>query len=81
MEKENWGVDWRIFENFSQETNDVCPICGTNESKPCGLIAKQGTLDDGIVEAIQVHMDCLNPKWFWYNKELGLIFVSASFGK
>jgi hypothetical protein len=48
----------KIFEHFNQSS--ICPICGTNEDKPATLIGIDGTEDGGNMEALQVHVDCLN---------------------
>lgn len=48
----------RIFEHFNTSTK--CPICGTNEDKPCTLIGIEGTEEDGNIEALQVHVHCLD---------------------
>lgn len=47
----------RIFPNFNQSTK--CPICGTNEDKPATLIPIDGTVKNRLVEAMQVHVHCL----------------------
>jgi hypothetical protein len=48
----------RTFEHFNA-SGAPCPICGTNEDKPPVLIPIDGTEDDGIEEAMQVHLECL----------------------
>jgi len=48
----------RVFEHPNM-VNFVCPICNTNDDKPIVLIAVDGTEDDGIVEAKQYHLDCI----------------------
>jgi len=49
----------RVFEHGNFRALDKCPICGTAEDKPVVLVEKAGTFNDGICEAIQVHLDCL----------------------
>lgn len=46
----------RTFETFPEK--DVCPICGTNGKGECVLLPIDGTGDDGICEAIPVHLWC-----------------------
>ena len=50
----------RTFPNFN--TSTFCPICGTNEDKPCVLIPIDGTDDkeEKICQAMQVHADCVD---------------------
>jgi hypothetical protein len=38
----------------------TCPICGTAEDKPVTLIGIDGTQEGHIMQAKQVHMECLN---------------------
>lgn len=40
-----------------------CPICGTNDKKPVTLVPIYGTEKDGMAQAIQVHVDCLELKY------------------
>jgi hypothetical protein len=49
----------RAFEHFNS-SGAPCPICGTVDDKPPVLISIQGTSNDGICEAVQVHLDCIN---------------------
>jgi hypothetical protein len=51
----------RIFPKFN--TIDNCPICNTNEDKPCVLIPIEGTEDGYNVEAKPVHCDCIKDKY------------------
>jgi hypothetical protein len=49
----------KIFPNFNL-TGQPCPVCGTNEDKPCTLIPLAGTeRDDGTQEATAVHVECI----------------------
>jgi hypothetical protein len=48
----------RIFERFNKYGND-CPICRTKNEGTAVLIAIDGTDDDGIIQAVQVHTDCI----------------------
>lgn len=49
----------RTFEHFNAN-GKPCPLCGTREDKPPVLVAIAGTEDDGICEALQVHLDCID---------------------
>lgn len=49
----------RTFEHFNQ-SGAPCPICGTVDDKPPVLVAIHGTENDGVCEALQVHLDCIN---------------------
>jgi hypothetical protein len=49
----------KIFDHMNTEGDDVCPICKTKDDKPTVLVPIEGTKDEGIVEAIQVHADCI----------------------
>ena len=63
----------RTFDEFPN--NNVCVVCGTNENIQCVLIGIQGTQDEGIVEAIPVHVRCIDPEMMIYNKDVGLIYI------
>jgi hypothetical protein len=39
--------------------NFICPVCKTNDDKPVVLVGIYGTWDDGVMEANQYHLDCL----------------------
>lgn len=54
------GKEMKVFNEINSEGNR-CPICGTYEIKPVVLIAIEGTADGNNVEAMQVHLDCLQP--------------------
>lgn len=47
----------RIFPNMNKSS--ICPICGTNEDKPCVLIGIDGTQEGYIIEAKAYHVDCI----------------------
>lgn len=49
----------RVFEHMNTSNGDKCPVCLTNEDKPVVLVAIEGTFKDGLHQAIQIHMDCL----------------------
>ena len=40
-----------------------CPVCGTAEDSPVVLIKIYGTEKDGIMEAEQFHVKCLDLMW------------------
>lgn len=48
----------RIFEKFP--TTHICPICKTNENKPCTLIDVEEIREGFEVTSIPVHLDCLD---------------------
>lgn len=48
----------RTFDHFNKH-GAPCPICGTHDDKPPVLISIDGTEDDGISEALQVHLECI----------------------
>ena len=47
----------RTFDHFPKDS--ICKLCGTNDDKECILVPVQGTEEDGICEAIPVHIDCV----------------------
>ena len=47
-----------IFDKFPKKSK--CPICSTSNSGKCVLIPIAGTQEDGISEAMPVHLDCLD---------------------
>jgi hypothetical protein len=51
----------KIFKHFNQES--VCPICKQNTDGQAVLIPIDGTANDGICEAMQVHLNCINLRW------------------
>lgn len=63
----------RTFEQF-QATSE-CPICHSNENKPCILVAIDGTEDGNICEAQPVHVDCLMETRWSYRKDLKIIYT------
>ena len=48
----------RVFDHPNM-TNFECPICKGKEDKPVVLVGIDGTEDGNIIEAVQVHLDCL----------------------
>ena len=49
----------KIFDEPNLSGDWVCPICGTNENKEVTLIGIDGTGKGNNMQAIQVHMDCI----------------------
>jgi hypothetical protein len=49
----------RAFDHPNMSHGFKCPICKTNDDKPVVLICINGTQDDGIAEAHQYHLDCI----------------------
>lgn len=49
----------KVFDHPNME-GFQCPICKTNADKPVVLIGIAGTEDEGIIEARQYHLDCIN---------------------
>ncbi len=60
----------RIFQKFPSE-NTKCPVCGTNEDKPCCLIAIEGTQEGYNVQAQPTHVDCVN---LWWNRTSNVFY-------
>lgn len=50
----------RVFDRPNLNNNWKCPVCNTNEDKPICLVSKYGTLKDGVIEVLQVHLDCID---------------------
>lgn len=73
----------RTFPHFNPAGGHVCPICGTAEDKETVLIpladknipplwAKVSSMLPGrpqTIEAIQVHTDCIESHWFYYETQ------------
>ena len=50
----------KIFEHMNTNgKNGKCYVCGKKDDKPVVLIGIDGTEDDSNVEAVQVHVDCI----------------------
>ena len=50
----------QIFETPNRSGTWRCPICGTNKDSPVTLIPIEGTLKGRIMEAVQIHIECLD---------------------
>ena len=51
----------RAFKKPNLSNGWKCPICNKNDEKEVVLLGIDGTRNDNIMEAQQVHLDCLNP--------------------
>lgn len=49
-----------IFKKPNLSNNWKCSICGTNEEKEVVLIRIHGTEEEGICQARQYHLDCID---------------------
>jgi hypothetical protein len=50
----------RIFDHPNSEFGFICPICGLSDDKPIVLIPKTWTEENGIAQADQVHLSCID---------------------
>lgn len=48
------------FEHMNTNGDAKCPICGTGDDKPVVLAGIEGTEDGNNMQAMQVHVDCIN---------------------
>ena len=51
-----------IFPHFNQG-GPVCPVCKTDDDKPCTLIPITGTQKGHKTEAVLVHIDCIELRY------------------
>jgi len=58
----------RIFEKPNLSNDWKCPICGTNKVQKVVLVSIAGTQDGNIIQAEQIHLDCINLIWDKQNK-------------
>ena len=49
----------RVFDEPNM-INFKCPICNTADKKPVVLVGIDGTRHGGNIEAVQVHIDCID---------------------
>jgi hypothetical protein len=61
----------RVFEKMNTSGKEVCPICKTKEDKSVVLIGIKGTQKGHNIQAVQVHLDCLE---LIYDKEHNAIY-------
>ena len=64
----------RVFEHPNKKGGFECPLCGTGADKPVVLVGEVGTEKDGIVQARQVHLDCLSLQGVFTSKNV-LIYM------
>ncbi len=59
----------KIFQhaNLSGKDGDVCVICQKKDDKPVILIPIVGTEEDGLMQARQAHVDCID--LFYYPED------------
>lgn len=48
----------KIFKELNPEGK--CAICGTNKIDQCILVGVDGTEDGNNMQAVQVHLDCID---------------------
>lgn len=53
----------RVFKGFNQ-SGPECPVCNTKEDKECVLVGIAGTQEGRNIQAIPIHLDCLNPIYY-----------------
>lgn len=57
----------RIFEHFPEEF--TCRICGKNTDKQCALAGIGGTEEGNNIQAIPIHLDCIDLLYYPENKK------------
>lgn len=65
----------RIFAHGNWSNKDICPICKTNTDKKVILVGIEGTEEHNNIQAVQVHVDCLDN--LRYNKNYNLIYIQC----
>jgi len=63
----------KIFKNINKDGK--CIICNTNKDGEVCLVKLVGTEEDNIMEAGQVHIECLD---LYFSKELSIIVQKIS---
>jgi len=68
----------KLFDHFPAKAK--CPVCKTNDDKPCFLMPIYGTERDGNCEAAPTHADCIRERidQFRYHRELGVIYMMVT---
>lgn len=61
----------RVINNPNIDDNWICPICGTNDSKPCTLVSIEGTQNGSIARAEIFHLDCIE---LVFNDNIGILY-------
>lgn len=59
----------KVFDHFNDQAK-TCPMCGTKDDKKTILVGLEGTREGKLVEAIQVHLDCLPQLGYSYNHKV-----------
>ena len=54
----------RIFKEGNWGKDSKCPICGTQKEGDVTLIGIDGTQEGNNIQAIRVHVDCLEPLYY-----------------
>lgn len=49
----------KIFEHSNYSHGHKCIICNTTEDKPVVLVGIVGTQENNVIEAEQIHVDCI----------------------
>ena len=64
----------RTFDHFPANTK--CPLCGSNDDKPCFLAGIDNTAKGNIEQAQPVHVACLTSHGAQYrwNLEMGCLY-------
>lgn len=50
----------KIFKHYNQDAKEPCIICQTKDDKECVLIGIVGTEEGHNMQAIAIHLDCLD---------------------
>ncbi len=50
----------KVFKHANLSAKDTCPVCHKAEDKPVVLIGIVGTEEGHNIQAVQVHLDCLD---------------------
>ncbi len=61
----------QIFKKPNIDSDWKCPICNTNGEKEVTLIPILGTREGNIIQAEQIHLDCIN---LTYDKEHNILY-------
>jgi len=61
----------KVFKKPNLSNDWKCPICGTAEEKEVVLIGVTGTEAGYNIEAEQIHLDCIDPRYY---KEHGMLY-------
>ncbi len=61
------------MRTFKSIGKGICKICNTSKDGECVLIPIDGTVDDGIEEALPFHLECLELR---YSQEAMIIYMT-----